>query len=478
MNSINNGKAYSPWSKNSEGRGASPGSFDVKVGGLMGGKEESAVQREQLKKAATHDYLEKPWQRYEASPDRDRRPSLAKDNRRPAMVDDLPRTDTIDAFLTKLKGGAAPQSRRRIDESKESVDFGPEPSKEKSSIEISRANMDEPVTLSGYPVYKPPTKTPQPKQSENQGSKRPMHRRGLSSDPRYPPRNSSISGVRFDQTKDQQHLPPLPLPPFSLQKPSFASSNGSPHTPTDSGSDDSNGSFDYRNVGSVSSPATSVGSSRSEKRSDYSSGGEVLKFGGGTRSPRFARGNPRPDPEVQFELNAFAFERSEPTLPPNKHKKQGASVHFRTPSETSLPSSKTSTPGLPKPQQFRKLRDIVSEKIITSDRSADPAIQAGLRRKQDMADTVLSVLTEPAAPPSGVGGTGHDGRLGFGSTHAAGNPSLLALPVRSSPSLRSPTATKSDCRGCGKAIVGKSVKAADGSLTGRFHKQCKPSILF
>jgi hypothetical protein len=35
------------------------------------------------------------------------------------------------------------------------------------------------------------------------------------------------------------------------------------------------------------------------------------------------------------------------------------------------------------------------------------------------------------------------------------------------------TGNKGKCRGCQQPIVGKSVKAADGRLTGRWHKQCK-----
>lgn len=34
-------------------------------------------------------------------------------------------------------------------------------------------------------------------------------------------------------------------------------------------------------------------------------------------------------------------------------------------------------------------------------------------------------------------------------------------------------ASKHDCRGCGHVIKGKSVKAADGRLTGRYHKECE-----
>ena len=40
------------------------------------------------------------------------------------------------------------------------------------------------------------------------------------------------------------------------------------------------------------------------------------------------------------------------------------------------------------------------------------------------------------------------------------------------PASRRATSTKSPCRGCGQVIEGKSVKASDGRLTGRWHKAC------
>lgn len=45
--------------------------------------------------------------------------------------------------------------------------------------------------------------------------------------------------------------------------------------------------------------------------------------------------------------------------------------------------------------------------------------------------------------------------------------------VSGRPSAKRPmTATKHHCRGCNEPITGKSVKAADGRLTGRYHKHC------
>ncbi|KAG0131663.1 hypothetical protein HOY82DRAFT_539266 [Tuber indicum] len=40
------------------------------------------------------------------------------------------------------------------------------------------------------------------------------------------------------------------------------------------------------------------------------------------------------------------------------------------------------------------------------------------------------------------------------------------------PRRRRTTAPKGNCRGCGEAIVGKSISSADGRLTGRYHKAC------
>lgn len=478
MNFINGATAYSPWNKREESRQASPELSDVRNGGFSRGKDDKEVKREQPKKAVAFDYLEKPWQKSDPSADTDRRTSPARNNRRPAMVDELPRTDTIDAFLTKLKEGTAPQPRRYGDESKKSKDLGSEQRDRKPSSANTTPNLqnsEEFATLSGYPVYKPLSKGSQPTNLEKQSPKRPAHRRNPSVNPRHPPRDPSISGVHFDQTKDQKQLPRLPLPSFSLQRRTLSSTTSSPNTPTDSGSDESVGSFDYRNGGFVSSPATSVGSSRSEKKSDYGSGEESSKFSRDKKIPWHPRNNPRPDPEVRFKLDAFAFESSEPQPQPQRarQEKEGASVHFKKPSETFLPPSKASAPGFPKPQRSRNLRNIISEKVMNSDRSADPAIQVGLRRKQGLADTVMSAVAQSEALSKGNESLS-SGNFGLGSrsAHTAEKPSLPVLPNKYSPPPRSPPITKSDCRGCGNAIVGKSVKAADGSLSGRFHKHC------
>ena len=482
MNFINGGMAYSPWNKKAESRQASPQLLDVRNGGYASEKDDTSVKREQAKKAAAFDYPEESWQKNDTSVHTDCKLSPARNNRRPAIVDELPRTDTIDAFLTKLKEGTTPQSRRHVDESKKSKDLGLEQRGREPSTAHITPNLQssaELTTLSGYPIYKPPSIVPQPNTSENQSPKRPAHRRSPSVNPKHPPRDPSISGVRFDDTKDQKQLPRLPLPSFSLQKRPLWSNTSSPNTPTDSGSDESVGSSDYRIGGFVSSPATSISSSRSDKKSDYGSGEEFSRLKNDKKVPTHARNNPRPDPEVRFKLDAFAFEKSEPQSQVARHKKESSAVHFKKPSETFLPSLKTSIPGLPKQQQARKLRDIISEKVITNERSADPAIQVGLRRKQGLADTVMNAVAQSGASAKENGSPSSDQYgLRSRSAHTAEKLSVPALPNNYLPPPRSPPVTKSDCRGCGNAIVGKSVKAADGSLTGRFHKQCEYLLLF
>lgn len=63
--------------------------------------------------------------------------------------------------------------------------------------------------------------------------------------------------------------------------------------------------------------------------------------------------------------------------------------------------------------------------------------------------------------------------LGLPATKA---PSTLTRPPTSKAPVKRPgTATKHHCRGCKEPITGKSVKAADGRLTGRYHRQCRYS---
>ncbi|KAF1350698.1 hypothetical protein BDV97DRAFT_397703 [Delphinella strobiligena] len=69
-------------------------------------------------------------------------------------------------------------------------------------------------------------------------------------------------------------------------------------------------------------------------------------------------------------------------------------------------------------------------------------------------------------PPSGLPPS-----LGLTTTKTRNN-TLTRPPTSKAPGKRPGTATKHHCRGCEEPITGKSVKAADGRLTGRYHRQC------
>lgn len=90
----------------------------------------------------------------------------------------------------------------------------------------------------------------------------------------------------------------------------------------------------------------------------------------------------------------------------------------------------------------------------------DPAIQRGLFSQRRPPNTTISKPAPQAhlstSPPKDVN-----------------EPAVRRGPSPSpSISRRGTTASKGKCRGCSELIVGKSVKAADGRLTGRYHKQC------
>ena len=96
----------------------------------------------------------------------------------------------------------------------------------------------------------------------------------------------------------------------------------------------------------------------------------------------------------------------------------------------------------------------------------DPAIQRGLFSQRRPSNTTISKPAPQAnlstSPPKDV------------------NEPAVRRGLSPSPSVsrRGTTASKGKCRGCSELIVGKSVKAADGRLTGRYHKQCQYSSLY
>ena len=496
----------SPMRSRINDRRVSPGPPSSRGGDPIDWKD-NVLGPDKAQKSATFEDPAKPWLSSEDSVHQQQRPSSARENRRPMLGEELPRTDTIDAFLAKLKGGSSPQPRKRQDElgqtgpKSESRDAAAEKAAQKSMIGKdtplpSIPKQENLTTLSGYPPYQPPSQKQSSPQRAHESPQRSLHRRGTSSDTtprsRYPPRSSSKGSINFyNHPKDEPKLPPLPLP--TTFKPSSSSHHIlSPQTPTDSSSEESIGSFDTQASGSLSSPATSVASSRSAKRSNWGSGEESAKYAATSRFPAQPfRQASRPDPDVQIKLNDFSFggvattsaqacgaSAPAPTngyhTSPERHDRKPSTVRFDI--EETWP-----TPA--RMQASQKLRDIVSEKVINKNNNtlngsaggngnvdplADPAVQHGLLRKMSMAETVTAAMSQPK-PKSGHNQENSSFSLGWQEN---GSPTMYRCPPA-----KSPAGYKSDCRGCGQAIVGKSVKAADGTLSGRFHKQCKFNMI-
>lgn len=94
----------------------------------------------------------------------------------------------------------------------------------------------------------------------------------------------------------------------------------------------------------------------------------------------------------------------------------------------------------------------------------DPAIQMGMYGK--------------TAPPSRPRKKENDRPVpkSRDSDRSFNMPKVPPIPTeyksKETPAQRAATTKKGKCRGCNKEIVGKSVKAADGQLTGRYHKEC------
>jgi hypothetical protein len=107
---------------------------------------------------------------------------------------------------------------------------------------------------------------------------------------------------------------------------------------------------------------------------------------------------------------------------------------------------------------------------------------AALKANTSPRKTVSPPPTKPAPPPKSD--SDFDPYRTAPPSPMGGPPQIRAPPPPfpsanshaqpQTPSIRRPNtpSTRPICRGCNKSIEGKSVKAADGRLTGRWHKQC------
>jgi hypothetical protein len=246
---------------------------------------------------------------------------------------------------------------------------------------------------------------------------------------------------RFDRRIDD--APPLPYSTPLVRKSSNRSQRSeSHHTPTDS---------DSSHASSSSTPPTSDGSSISrsgsssengDKRGDYSERdlppivrSEILippiapSAGGFFRSPESPM-----DPAIQKGIF-----RDGPRLPVNispPRNRPGALRYGEAPRmDISPPRTRL------QPPRYGGQPDIPSDTSPPRNRP-EAAVYSNDTR-------LLPPITSPTYRPD-LTNTSRD---------------INTPPIRQLPS-------KGDCRACGTPIHGKSVKAADGRLSGRFHKEC------
>lgn len=336
------------------------------------------------------------------------------------------RPEGIDAFLERLQEQANelaketlnPENRSRTfplrKESQDTVDFPP--------MSLSR----QPSEPSG--LQKRPANLTEPSSELDQGTFT-----GLPSQPKapniFPLRSASRSGSRAGTRLDDMPLVPSIL---TMQR----DLPGKPlHTPSDSGASDDSAS------------SGSAASSRSSPPASEASG--------------LSR---RPSKASPIESLASIDEQIPRTLSPeplSKPVSDAPPAGLRPLTPQSRPGGRNGLIGYNRGHAPEPLLLPGANGVADAPESPmDPAIQRGLFSQRRPSNTTISKPAPQAnlstSPPKDV------------------NEPAVRRGPSPSPSVnrRGTTASKGKCRGCSEPIVGKSVKAADGRLTGRYHKQC------
>ena len=267
--------------------------------------------------------------------------------------------------------------------------------------------------------------------------------------PTYPtaglPQISEEEDATSPTTKD------LNPPPSAWPEDRLRASNGSRHTPSESTS--SNGSrfgFDKQSTSSMSSPPTSSASSFQLKDTldDVRSPATTLlepqsvspKIGTSPRTANFSR--PRAP-----TLNSTSSNQGTHLSPPLG----GAAAVVESPVDPPTPGDKRFEPTAVLPPAQEPSRSLAAH---SAEQQLPPTLQAVSYQRQPPSSKMLSQpFARPPLPPMP-----EDQPL-----ELSGRPSL---------SRSKSTASKGQCRGCRHEITGRSVKAADGRLSGRWHKEC------
>ncbi len=267
-------------------------------------------------------------------------------------------------------------------------------------------------------------------------------------------------------------------PPAFVFPPKSTRAGKSLHTPTDSCSSEASISgSDYRSV--TSSPATSATSGMSRRLSNSSAPDEQLRERGvwwrkqgmhsrsASKSPHAAVARSRPDdglgksaptyetlPSTRYGEKEFRDSLSPHNTPSARHGEQMFHDHILSP--RSAPPTRDGdykTQGA-SPSQLTRAHFTPPASDRDMELPSDPAVQMGLWswRQRLMSN----------APPHG-----QTSSSASSSRTASPAPAMRANGQKTTPG------SKGKCRGCEQDIFGKSVKAGDGRLTGRYHKQCE-----
>ncbi|KAF2137513.1 uncharacterized protein K452DRAFT_301903 [Aplosporella prunicola CBS 121167] len=252
---------------------------------------------------------------------------------------------------------------------------------------------------------------------------------------RFPRRTSSRSNISFKN--DTQNAPPLPGPAAEFRLRNLS------HAPSESASSEDSSGFDGRSNSGRSTPPTSAGSS--PNKDSY--------------VPQWDR--PAHERKASRKVSSAGFDGRSDAL-------RSLNSNSRTPTETHRKNSSVSRPANPQ-YVYEAFRPPPAMPAVGEppESPMDPAIQRGLfnpYRPPEMTATEIQSVGDNSsnAPP-------------MPPVPAEAPP--LARPRDASVSSGKRPGTsngqsKGSCRGCNEPIIGKSVKAADGRLTGRWHKQC------
>lgn len=337
--------------------------------------------------------------------------------------------EPIDGFLAALKGDpvsqqnwtAPPLSPRPntfplVQDNHESSESTTQPALRRSAEPASRPRRP---TLMAPSKAEPSAATMLPSASLVDFPVHDIGKKGL------PPRTVSRNDTGMDYRLD--HAPPVPAAatlPSHAHAAHFSSGSAS--------SVSSVGSYGGRSAVSGPSPTTSAASSISmlsttaeDQSKAYDSIARVAPLQPQTRSNDYPLGSANPSPASQ--------------APATARQQLPASTHSHDAGLTSSQSSVVQPPSPPKPRYMEP-----------PESPMDPAFQKRVGRPS------RSSRDPPTWPQQGQ--TVDQAMATTKPAAAAGK--------------RPGTAAKHQCRGCKEPITGKSVRAADGRLTGRYHKQC------